>query len=144
MSNVKYAYILSTGGCIHFLENSGHFWRSQGNLREFFSTTLVDTMMLQIGSCNKICCLAGWAGYWQYLSLKPSSLFISDLINLLPTIMSPWTALSYFIPDLIFTTMFHASFYLYPVSTLRNFLLAPAGESKMENILITYKIPNHP
>jgi len=30
LSNVEYAYILSTGGCIHFLENSGHFWRSQG------------------------------------------------------------------------------------------------------------------
>ena len=45
LSNVEYAYILSTGGCIHFLENSGHFWRSQGNLREFFSTALVDTMV---------------------------------------------------------------------------------------------------
>ena len=30
LSNVEYAYILSTGGCIHFLENSGHSWRSQG------------------------------------------------------------------------------------------------------------------
>ena len=38
---------LSTGGCIYFLENSGNFWNSQGNLREFFSTALVDTMSLQ-------------------------------------------------------------------------------------------------
>jgi len=44
LSNVEYAHILSTGGFIHFLENSGNFWRSQGNLREFFSTALVDTM----------------------------------------------------------------------------------------------------
>jgi len=44
-SNGEYAYILSTGGCIYFLENSLNFWRSQGNLREFFSTVLVDTMI---------------------------------------------------------------------------------------------------
>jgi len=46
LSNGKYAHILSTGACIYFLENFGNFWKTQGNLREFFSTALVDTMML--------------------------------------------------------------------------------------------------
>ena len=41
LSNVEYAYILLTGECIYFLEN---FWRSQGNLGEFFTNALVDTM----------------------------------------------------------------------------------------------------
>ena len=36
--------------CLHFVDwwmylFYGNFWRSQGNLREFFSTALVDTMI---------------------------------------------------------------------------------------------------
>ena len=46
--NGEYAHILSTGGCIYFLENFGNFWKTQGNLREFFSTALVDTMYSQL------------------------------------------------------------------------------------------------
>ena len=52
MSNGEYAHILSTGGCIYFLENSGHL--ISRNLREFFSTGLVDTMVTNIRNVHQV------------------------------------------------------------------------------------------
>ena len=54
LSNGEYAHILSTGGCIYFLENFGNFWKTRGNFKELFSTGLVDTMRNLYGFINNI------------------------------------------------------------------------------------------
>jgi len=37
LSNGEYAHILSTGGCIYFLENFGNFWKTQKSQGIFFN-----------------------------------------------------------------------------------------------------------
>ena len=77
LSNGEYAYILSTVGCIYFLENSGNFWRSQGNLREFFSTALVDTMLYHftLSFIGSRCLENIQESYWLCIDIKKNSIW---------------------------------------------------------------------